>query len=714
MNNQEQLLYHRGVSSEYFNYSGERVVVPYETRLNFLRAMHYDLDSASQLKEAIVELDGEPWKYWAPKLAIADQGKIELRFHARELDNPFDFNIATECGQDYKGTFKPCELEEIGEYYIDEVRYTARLLKLSIDRIGYHQFRLSSTQKTLNSKLVIAPKQCYQGNGLEQRKKVLGISCQLYTIRSKQNWGIGDFADLRELIELSASHGTDIIGLNPLHSSNLKGSTFISPYSPSDRRFLNTLYIAPNLVPEFADSPVLQDYHASDECQTELEALRSLALIDYSRVAALKSKIFAFLFAEFVENHLLLASPRASEFEQFVQSGAEQLATFCAYEITKPALDTNSNELNRKTSTALEQYRSYESDPRYHQYLQWLAHEQLASCQSLAIERGMHVGLMGDLAVGSVKGGAEVVGNPTLFTVNATIGAPPDQFTDAGQNWDLPVIDPVALKREGYQHFISLMQANMANYGALRIDHVMSMMRLWWWLAESNEGAYVYYPLKQLLAILRLESHRNKCLVIGEDMGVVPHEFREQMASSMIYSSKVFFFETHHDGRFIEPQDYKHDALLMITNHDVPTLAGWWNGVDIRLREQFNLIDPAKGSSSALAHRKNQKHQLLDWLSELGLLPESWQPDHLNQAAELKPLDMDLCAAIFSANARANSKFVLYQLDDLQLITDPVNVPGTFKQYPNWQRKQLRDTAVIFADPQVTQTLSSMRKERKK
>ena len=701
MNHLEKLLYQRGVSSEYFSYSGERLSVAYQSRMNFLRAMNYDIDDATQIESAVFDLDAKPWKSWLPEHCFAEQGKVELHVHPDELEQHFDYKIITECGRCVQGNFSPRELCESGEYYIAKVRYTARQWTLPSIPFGYHELRLSSGGEEQTSRLIFAPDQCYLLNKATAQNEVLGISCQLYTLRSERNWGIGDFADLRELIELSAGFGIELIGLNPLHAPMSGGVHFSSPYSPSDRRFLNSMYIAPELVAEFPECRELRAYMSDPQSQSELAMLRTLDLIDYPQVEAIKSSVFALLFNEFVALHLSNDSPRAEEYNRFVASGGEKLQEFCRFEVARAVADN----AEPKASS------SFLLDHRYHSYLQWNAQQQLANCQTFAVECGMRVGLMGDLAVGAVKNGAEVVGNPTLFRVGATIGAPPDQFTDNGQNWDLPAIDPLALKNSGYQHFIDLMQANMANYGALRIDHVMGLMRLWWWLENSQDGAYVYYPLEHLLTILRLESHRNSCLVIGEDMGVVSDEFRDKMAESAITRSKVFYFETNSDGSFVNPQTQYKDALLMITNHDVPTLAGWWVAGDIASRDKYNLFNSSQEFAAQLAQRQRQKGLLLEWLNELDLLPQAWQSE-LQSLTDQKPLDLDLCGAIIKANAHTNCQFMLYQLDDLQLISEPVNIPGTFLEHPNWQRKQRLNTSAIFADPQISNIMSSIHHQR--
>jgi 4-alpha-glucanotransferase len=355
---------------------------------------------------------------------------------------------------------------------------------------------------------------------------------------------------------------------------------------------------------------------------------------------------------------------------------------------------------------------AYGNDPVFHQYLQWIAAAQLQDCQSLALSSGMNIGIMADLAVGAVKGGAEVESKAGLFCQSATVGAPPDPFAKHGQNWDLPALDPIALRRDNYRHFIDLLRANMSHCGALRIDHVMGLMRLWWCLPGLAGGAYVYYPLEELLAILRLESHRNRCVIIGEDMGVVPDDFRARMAQTAVYSNKLFYFERDHDQQFTQPQDHQADALLMVTNHDVSTLAGWWDNTDLHIRHNIGLLDTESELAEVLRERREDKTRVLSWLQTQQLLPQGWATTTADGGKE-KPFDIVLCGAILAASARSRSRMMLFQLDDLQLLQEPVNIPGTHREYPNWRRKQKWETKTLFEDPQIQGLLASTYQERK-
>jgi 4-alpha-glucanotransferase len=355
----------------------------------------------------------------------------------------------------------------------------------------------------------------------------------------------------------------------------------------------------------------------------------------------------------------------------------------------------------------------------YHCYLQWLSETQLQTCQQLADKLGMEIGLIRDLAIGSQRNSAEVDLNPNLFAQNASIGAPPDPLAPQGQNWGLPPMKPLQLQQSGYHHFIELLQANMAHCKALRIDHVMGLMRLWW-CAENKylpnicetqedsksetkpsktsvqnlhgEGAYVAYPVDELFAILRLESQRNHCLVIGEDLGIVPPEIRTRMASSGLFSNALFYFEKYDPVRFKVPQHFIPKALTMIANHDVPTLAAWWNKTDLATRSQIGLINSDEEFQRAVRERESDLIQIMHWLNDAGLLPDHWRNFNIHKA-----FDYDLCRALLQANARSASQLVSLQLEDLCLTESPVNIPGTSTEYPNWRRKVPQNLDAIFS-----------------
>lgn len=704
MNNLEQLLYHSHIGAEYDSYSGQRIVLPLELRLQFLQAMGFDINDDDAITQAIYQLDAKPWLSWLSSFNVVSQGDseyIDIRVSEQQKSLTLKWHIHLEKNLSGKGSFagefEPQTLDEVGEYYLEGVRYSAHRLVLPSLPLGYHQITLASSQREITAALLVAPPRCYEGD--DNTKRLLGISCQLYTLRSTHNWGMGDFTDLAELITLSASAGMDMICLNPLHAPHLAAADFASPYSPSDRRFLNPLYIDAEAVAEFDTSKNIASLLSTRSFKQKVTALRSAEYVDYDSVAELKYWVFEALFNEFSTQELAKNTLRAQKFLQFVEEQGEALLTFAEIESDQSVAGV--------VGVAFAAALKAAKDPLFHQYLQWLASEQLQSCQHQALDAGMSIGLMGDLAVGAVSEGAEVISKPDLFCTNASIGAPPDPFSEQGQNWNLPPINPIALHNDNYQHFIELIRANMIHCGALRIDHVMGLLRLWWCLPEQGGGAYIYYPLETLLAIIRLESHRNQCLVVGEDMGVVPNEIRQRMKATAVYTNKVFYFERDDRQQFTDPAAHPVNALLMVSNHDVSTLAGWWNKTDLQLRGELGNISQQE-LSAAIAERGNDKQQLIQWLRDQQTLPTEWEGD----TGLDSPFDLLLCKAILQSCARSASRLMSFQLDDLQLLEAPVNIPGTYREYPNWRRKQQRHTDAIFNDPQLSAVLNTMAKER--
>lgn len=692
LNNLEKLLYFRGISAEYYDYSGERILIPWEDRLRLLRESGCDPHDAMAVDKAIFDLDARPWQSWLRSLQIVTQGEsayLQVCLHPDELNYPIHWQITTEFGGQLCDQFISGELEEDGEYYIGDIRYSRRRLPIPNVEPGYHQVSLWREQRREQASLIVAPARCFEGTS--PAEPLWGISCQLYSLRSTRNWGMGDYTDLFDLVGWAAEAGMDMIAINPIHAPMLDDQDSISPYSPSDRRFLNPLYIDPEQEKDFFQCEELAADFKTIEFRSHLDALRAAEWVDYFEVRAVKFRVFGRMFNHFRTRHLAAGTVRANEFHCFVSERGASLKAFSELESQHNDLKVDCGE-----------------DPVFHQYLQWLSHKQLTACQTLATKRGMTVGLLGDLAVGAVREGAEVKDNADLFCPSATIGAPPDQFSAQGQDWSLPALNPVAMRDNKFQHYIQLLRANMTPYGALRIDHILGLLRLWWCLPQVERGTYVYYPFAELMRLLCLESQRNCCRVIGEDMGLVPDELRQAMDASGVYSNGLFYFERDRDQCFSRPETHKPSALLMVANHDVPTLAGWWSGADIALQREIGLLDSGESETRAIEERNVDKTRLLEWLEQQQLLPAEWvgsNPD--------RELDLSLCGAILKANARTRSKMMLFQLDDLMLEEKPVNIPGTWREYPNWRRKLKRNLANLFHDPEIRDLLMTIYQQRK-
>ncbi|HEX5093191.1 MAG TPA: 4-alpha-glucanotransferase, partial [Burkholderiales bacterium] len=332
-------------------------------------------------------------------------------------------------------------------------------------------------------------------------QRVWGPAVQLYALRSARNWGIGDFADLASLVDWAAGRGAALVGVNPLHALFAHEPMHCSPYSPSTRLFWNTLYLAVDRVPDFVECEAARARVGAAEFRAQLARLRESPLVDYPGVAAAKSEVLHLLYAHFRDRHLAQDTPRARAFAAFRRERGDDLAQHAAWEA-------------RSAGSA---------DAGYYEYLQWLADAQIEEAAGRARALGMPIGLYLDVAVSVDRGGSEVAANAALFARGASLGAPPDDFNPRGQDWGLPPPRPDRMRASGYALFRRTLAANMRHAGAIRIDHVMQLQRLYWVPAgfPATEGAYVRYPLDELVAVLAEESRRHRCMVIGEDLGTV-------------------------------------------------------------------------------------------------------------------------------------------------------------------------------------------------
>ena len=710
MSDLDRLFYWRGIAGDYINYRGEHVQVPIENRLHLLSLMGVDVSSEKTIAQEAYDLDVAPWMQWLDPLSISphDESFFLINFKPEDLNKRFSWEIRDEKGLLIEqGEFDPNELEEIGDYLFEGARYSRRRVHYAPLAPNYYQLQVSSGKKIVHTKLAVVPSSAYVYPWLDEGKRVWGTIIHLYTLRSENNWGIGDFTDLKELIDLLSQHGGGVIGLNPLHALSTNLNDSFSPYSPSDRRFINPLYIDPSVEAEFHEDLLAQSQ------KKERKQLRGFDNVDYVRVHALKYQVLEVMFEEFYQTQMLLSTTRGHDFRIFVEDHFESLLPFTRYEANKQDwpnkklsnanCDVDNLILQGSVKELFEDLGC--KSVLFHCYLQWIAHRQLSYCQQLAIEKGMTIGLIKDLAVGADRCGAETATNGNLFCEQASVGAPPDPMAQTGQNWGIPPMDPAALRHTGYKHYIALLRANMVDCGALRIDHAMSLMRLWWCPPNkaASHGAYVYYPFKEMLGLLCLESQLNNCLIVGEDLGVVPDEFRHEIQSAKIYSNKVFYFEKDHNGNFTHPQDFQTQALAMVNNHDVPTLMSWWNATDIELRDQLQLIEEGRTIQELLESRNSEKNNILAMLNDANLLPGKWKDKDIS-----RQFDADLLDAILYFESQSASQVYVIQLEDLMLMNDSVNVPGTYKEYKNWQRKLVETTSNTFASDRVKSLLKKI------
>jgi 4-alpha-glucanotransferase len=562
--------------------------------------------------------------------------------------------------------------------------------------------------------LIVAPESCWLPSAFDRGAKLWGVSAQLYLLRSARQWGIGDYTDLARLVEMLKPLGANVVGVNPLHAMFLELPEQASPYSPANRLLLNILNIDVTAIPELAQCEAAQSLIESPSFQLALQSCQDARLVQYSGVLALKLKVLRLVFADAQSPR---DSPRGQAFADFRRSGGDVLEPGCLFQALQehfakrtPALTDWHDwpqEYRDANSQAVARFaQEHPDEVLFFEWLQFIADGQLAAVAQTA--KPMAVGLYRDLAVGAAPAGAETWFNPRVSVDCAQVGAPPDIHNPAGQDWGLPPFNPLALKEEGYRSFIDLVRANMRHAGGLRIDHVMALKQLYWIPKGGTpaQGAYVRYPMEDLIGILALESHRNSCLVVGEDLGTVPEGFRERMIRANILSYRVLLFERTQEG-FVPPEAYPAAAVAVAGSHDLPTQHAWWEARDIALKESLGLYPSAQELQQAREGRRSDHLELLTALRGEGLLDS----DDLDA---IEDTDIDsLIRAAHAYLARSNAFLVIPQLDDLTDEVAPVNVPATDTEHANWRRRQSLTLEQLAVHPRFHALAEILERERR-
>lgn len=683
----EQAAREAGIASGFINAHGKPQAIAAETKRDLLQAMGWNNDRrppARPVPTVRVFTGGE-------RFALPVNG-----------DGDFSWQFRQESGSEQQG------------------RVNGRMTLALPEPIaaGYHHLTLTQGTQSWECRVIVAPKRCFEPEPLLAGKKLWGACVQLYTLRSESNWGIGDFGDLGTLLSQVASRGGAFVGLNPIHALCPGDPEAASPYSPSSRRWLNIIYIDVAAVPDFQHSEAAQQWWQAAETQHALQAVRATDWVDYSAVMALKLKGLRLAYPQFMARKADDAQRQA--FARFVKQGGESLWLQAAYDALYVHLEKETGRAqgwnawpdayrNARGPVVRAFCEQQAPEVEFYLWLQWLAETQIERCYQLSQQAAMPIGLYRDLAVGVVEGGAETWGDGELYCLKASVGAPPDILGPQGQNWDLRPMDPWAMVNRGYQPFIDLLRSNMIHCGALRIDHVMALLRLWWIPAgeTADKGAYVQYPVDDLLAILALESQRHRCMVIGEDLGTVPMEIVSKLREGGVYSYKVLYFERDAENSFRAPQSYPVQAMATLTTHDLPTLRSYWQADDLTLGKTLGLYTDDAVLETLYADRAKARQGLLDGLHHYGCVPVKTA----HRAAQLTPA---IRRGLQRYVADSASALLGLQPEDWLDMAAPVNVPGTSDQYPNWRRKLSQTLEAMFADAEVNSLIQDLDKRRRK
>ncbi|OHC78332.1 MAG: 4-alpha-glucanotransferase, partial [Rhodospirillales bacterium RIFCSPLOWO2_12_FULL_58_28] len=689
MRNLDRLATLAGIEESYWDIFGVFHQINDHAKMSILSAMGFSVGSPEAVDESLREFNERPWRRLLEPVVIMRSGSV----FAAPLTLPQDlwqgevrWRVAAEDGSVVEGRFHPVDQTPSDMRDVNGGTMARFSLPLPADLgQGYHRLFISAGDSKAETVLIIAPPKAYAPSWLEEGRRLWGIACHLYSLRSESNWGIGDFTDLAELSRITAVLGGTSVGVNPLHALFSMHPDHASPYSPSSRRFLNPLYIDAIAASEFQDCPEVRALVATPGFAEHLGKVRAADYVDYSAVSAGKLMMLERMYELFAERN----PPVRSAFDDFVNEGGTALHHFVLFQ----ALHEHFH--GRPWSEWPHAYSSPDADGaqafavanahrlEFHAYLQWLADEQLAAAACAG--EGMEVGLYADLAIGTDQNGADAWSDSGSIVHGARFGAPPDAFNAQGQDWGMPPFHPHNLREEAYEPFIQILRANMRHAGALRVDHVMGLMRLYWIPPgeKADSGAYVRYPFDDLLAILALESVRNKCLVIGEDLGTVPDGFRERMAKEGALSYRVLRFERYPDGLFKRSEVYPALSVTTSATHDLPTIKGYWLGRDLEQKRRLNLYSSQESQEGDFEARAKDRILLAAALNDHDLLPSDFPGEDISEQDAAR----QLIVAMERFLARSPSLLLKINLDDLLEETDQINLPGTVAEYPNWRRK---------------------------
>lgn len=586
--------------------------------------------------------------------------------------------------------------------------------------LGYHRLEVAGGGAAAEISLVVAPAACHLPDALKPGARSWGMTAQLYGLRSQHDWGIGDFAELAMLCREAGRLGTATVGINPLHALFAAEPRHCSPYSPSSRVWLNYLYIDVTQVPGFAEDAAAPELAPA----AALAAARGAELIDYAAVAALKRPVLEALFRRFRARERDAGSALGAAFRAFQREGDAALAAFATFEALHEHFAAAGGPFSwhawppalrdPQSPKVAEFARAHVERVEFFQFLQWQADHQLAAAAAAGRAGGLAIGLYRDLAVGVDPLGAEAWADQELVVPGMAIGAPPDALSRKGQDWGLAPINPLALRRRGFAPLIAALRANMRHAGILRIDHAMSLQRLYWVPsgAPATAGAYVNYPLRDLLRLLALESRRQGCAVVGEDLGTVPEGFRERLQATNILSYRIFVFERRGDGSFNPPGDYPPLAAASAATHDLATLKGFWLGHDTDWRRRLGLYPDAAAAASETAERRRDRHLLLEALGREGLLMPERFAAFLSEDGE-PAYAPELGEAIHAYLARAQARLALVQIEDIAGEGEQANLPGTTEAHPNWRRRLSLTLEELFTGPEMARTAALLAAARR-
>ncbi|HSC17742.1 MAG TPA: 4-alpha-glucanotransferase [Rhizomicrobium sp.] len=629
-----------GLQVEWTDSEGRPLEVAPDTLRAVLRALGYPADSPKDVEDSRERID-EAARQLPPLITAHPHGVVPLGSVGRA-------RLQLEDGS-WRGL--PLVPRETGGAGIQ-----------APDSIGYHRLELDDSTHIL----AVAPPRCYGIGDVAPGRRLAGIAVQIYSLCGGHSEGFGDFAALAEFAHEAGDLGVDAIAVSPTHARFASRPESISPYAPSSRLFLDPLY---------ADVALVGLPKSADRCSAEL--------IDWPEAHRRKYARLRDAFRAFEES-----GQGIEDFRAFRAQGGQRLLNHILYEALAAHFETEGKRTPSEwpegfrdcATPEVKAFAKYEEkEIEYQVFLQWLATRSAAAAQARA-RQTMAVGVISDLAVGVDPTGSHAWSAPDELIGSLSLGAPPDTFNPAGQNWGLTTFSPTELRRSGYDGFIAMLRATMQYAGGIRIDHAMGLRRMWLLPqgAGPNEGVYVSYPVQDLLRLIALESVRHKAIVVGEDLGTVPDGFRTQLSDAGILGMRVLWFEREHNGRFVAPACWEANSVGLTTTHDLHTVAGWWQGRDLDWSAKLQRKTRLGSIAAEQSEREKDRSLLWSAFQEAGCARGSEPPEAETDAVIEGALEYV---------GKTPCQLAIAAAEDIAGTAEQPNLPGTTDEHPNWRRR---------------------------
>ncbi len=688
----ERISQYEGIINEYYDVWGNKQTASLEVKEAVLKALGYPVENYPELLERYNEtLLYESTSVLEPVYFLKKdtEGNISFRLpQGFPEEGAIELRIIRDGVTVLKKSFKPSEC--VHRRRVEGPPQVFDEFQLSLTEPlepGYYSLCLEAKGSEHCARLIVSPHRAYLPDVLKGRK-LWGLGVNLFEINSSNNQGIGDLTDLKTLMKwVGKELKGAFVAINPLHATTNSYPFGISPYAPLSRLYLNPIYL---------DLRSVADVKGMlPSVLNEFKRIKQEDLINYEAIYRLKIDTLKQAFGEFYEKHYLQDTERGQSFKKYIKGEGKLLKEFALfmalYEyFSKIGLynwaDWPEGYKSPQDFQIKDFQMTHEKDILFHKYLQWLLEIKLKEVEQTARETHMALGLYRDIAVGSLSEGADVWSNQDIFVRGCSVGAPPDTFSPLGQNWGFPPISPTHLRRTGYEFFINLIRKNLCSASALRIDHAPGLFRLFW-IPDGfppEKGVYIRYPAEELLNIIALESAQQKAVIIAEDLGTVPYEIRGLLHQYGMFSFRLLYFEKDYStGEYLPPEAYPELAIVSTTTHDLPTIYGFWEGRDIKIKTRLNRYPDDDILRKDSTERDYDRWRLLRALNNQGLLPEGTGLDPNN----VKQLTEPLCRAIYQYLSKTPSKLLMVNLNDLLGLKEQTNLPGTLTEYPNWQRR---------------------------